>query len=79
MIASVGLFATGYISDSTTVQTVENMLDEDADTTDSRDDVTETDDKETTKEPVTANVSPVSSSLLTSHGNVTTASLICTV
>ena len=55
LIASVGLFATGYISDSTTVQTVENMLDEDADTTDSRDDVTETDDKETTKEPVTAN------------------------
>ena len=45
LIASVGLFATGYISDSTTVQTVENMLDEDADTTDSRDDVTETDDK----------------------------------
>ena len=55
LIASVGLFATGYISDSTTVQTVENMLDEDADTTDSRDDVTETDDKESTKEPVTAN------------------------
>lgn len=55
LIASVGLFATGYVSDSTTVQTVENMLDEDADTTDSRDDVTETDDKETTKEPVTAN------------------------
>ena len=55
LIASVGLFATGYVSDSTTVQTVENMLDEDADTTDSRDDVTETDDKETTKELVTAN------------------------
>ena len=55
LIASVGLFATGYIGDSTTVQTVENMLDEDTDTTDSRDDVTETDDKETTKEPVTAN------------------------
>ena len=30
------------------------MLDEDADTTDLRDDVTETDDKETTKESVTA-------------------------
>lgn len=55
LIASVGLFATGYIGDSTTVQTVENMLDEDADTTDSSDDVKETDDKETAKEPITAN------------------------
>ena len=55
LIASVGLFATGYINDSTTIQTVENMLDEDTDTTDSSDDVTETDDKEDTKEPVTAN------------------------
>lgn len=54
LIASVGLFATGYISDSTAVQTVENVLDEDTDTTDSRDDVKEADDKEAAKEPVTA-------------------------
>ena len=54
LIASVGLFATGYISDTTTVQKVENMLDEDTDTTDSSNDVKETDDKEDTKEAVTA-------------------------
>ena len=56
LIASVGLFATGALSDSTSVQTVENMLDED--TTDSNNDVKEADDKEDkkedTKEPVTA-------------------------
>ena len=54
LIASVGLAATGTLSGSTSVQTVENMLDEDTDTADSKDDVKDTDTKEDTKESVTA-------------------------
>ena len=50
LIGSVGLFATGYLSDSTSVQTVENMLDEDTDTATSKDDAKDTDTKENAKD-----------------------------
>lgn len=53
LIASIGLFATGYIGDSS-IQTLENILEEDNDTTDTKDDAEETEDEEDIKEPVTA-------------------------
>lgn len=54
LITSVGLFTTGYFGDSSSVQIVENILDDDTTTTDTQDDVDETDKKEDTKELVTA-------------------------
>lgn len=58
LVASVGLFATGTLGDSSSVQTVKNVLNEDSDTADNKADVEDTDDKDTdekdAKEPVTA-------------------------